>query len=207
MKIEKIGTNKLAVNSYIIYEENSKEAIIVDPAVNYSQINDFISEKQLQPIVILLTHGHIDHIADTLLIKEKYHINIIAHKKENEMLLRPELNLAPTFGYGDLYFSADQLIRDGDLLELGPFKIKVMHTPGHTKGGVCYLIEDQLITGDTLFAGSMGRTDLYGGNDEHMRASLYKLSLMDDNIVIHPGHGGSSTIGNEKRSNPFMRGL
>ncbi len=207
MKVEKIGRNRYAVNSYIVFDEITKNAVIIDPAVNYTQIVDFIQNRNLKPAGILLTHGHIDHIADTIVLKEKYGIDIYIHTKDNEMLMRSELNLAPTFGYGDLHFSSDNLFKDNDLLCFENLKFQVIHTPGHTKGGACFLIENILFTGDTLFNGSIGRTDLYGGNDEHMKASLHKLSLYDKKTVVHPGHGASSTIGAELLDNPFMRNL
>ncbi len=207
MQVEKIGRNRFDVNTYIVYNENAEEAIIIDPAINLALINAFIEEKNLKPIAILLTHGHIDHIADTLPLKEKYGIDIYAHKIENEMLMRSEYNLAGHFGYGDLHFSADHLFRDNDVLTIGPFSFTVLHTPGHTKGGVCFLTGDIMFTGDTLFYGSMGRTDLYGGSDEQMRSSLYRLSQYGDHIVVHPGHGSSTTIGDEKKLNSFIKSL
>ena len=106
---------------------------------------------------------------------------------------------------GKIEFSADILIRDGDIIQIEDLSIKVIHTPGHTKGGVCYMYRDMLFTGDTLFAGSMGRTDLYGGNEEHMNNSLRKLSEMEENLTIYPGHGPKSTIKIEKETNPFLR--
>ncbi|MDO4711193.1 MAG: MBL fold metallo-hydrolase [Peptostreptococcaceae bacterium] len=207
MKIEKFGRNRYAVNSYIVFEEKTKAAVLIDPAVNYDQIVEFIEDQKLNLLAIFLTHGHIDHIADTLLVKEKYSVDVYIHKKDNEMLMRPELSLAREFGYGNLSFEADSLMKDEDILAIGPFLFRVIHTPGHTKGGVCLLIDRDMFTGDTLFNGSMGRTDLYGGNEEHMKASLYKLSRFPGEIAIHPGHGGCSTIQYEKDYNPFMRGL
>lgn len=207
MKIKKIGQNRYAVNSYIVFDEKTKKAIVIDPAVNYSQIVQFIEENQFELLAILLTHGHIDHIADTILLKEKYPVNIYIHKYDNEMLENPKFSLATEFGYSDLSFSADSLLKDGEVLKLGPFSFDVIHTPGHTKGGICLLIANEMFTGDTLFNGSMGRTDLYGGNEEHMKSSLSKLSEYSGDINIHPGHGPSSTIQYEKYHNPFMRTL
>lgn len=207
MKIKKIGQNRYAVNSYIVFDEITKKAIVIDPAVNHSQIIQFIEENQFDLLAILLTHGHIDHIADTLLLKEKYQVNIYIHKYDNEMLENPELSLAKEFGYPDLSFSADFFLKDGEVVKFGPFSFNVIHTPGHTKGGICLLIEKEMLTGDTLFNGSMGRTDLYGGNEEHMKASLHKLSQYSGDINIHPGHGPSSTIQYEIDHNPFMRAL
>ncbi len=207
MKIEKLDRNRYAVNSYVVYDENTKDAVIIDPAVNFIQIEQFVSDNQLKPLAILLTHGHIDHIADTVLTKEKYSIPVYVHVRDHEMVMRHELNLANHFGYPNFQFEADHLMRDGDEITFGTLTFKVIHTPGHTKGGVCLQIENHLITGDTLFKGSMGRTDLYGGNDDHMTESLRKLMQLPEELIVHPGHGGDSTIGLEKQTNPFVRNL
>ena len=207
MDIKKFGNNRYGVNSYIVYDKEARTAVIFDPAVNYNDIISFVNEENLAPAAIILTHGHIDHIADALRVKEAYNIDIYAHELENEMLLDEKKSLAVNFGYDDFSFSADYLVKDKDILEFGPFKFSIMHTPGHTRGGICITCDGHMITGDTLFRGSMGRTDLYGGNDEHMRASLYKLSQQKEDIIIYPGHGPTSTIGNEKKANPFMKML
>lgn len=205
MFLETIGRNKYGINSYIVADEASKKALIIDPGVNYDSIMYSLKENNFELQAILLTHGHCDHIADVPKLKAQTEVPVYAHVKENEILMRGELNYSKNFGLGLIEFSADQLIKDGQELDFGWIKFTVIHTPGHTKGGVCYLNGDTMFTGDTLFAGSMGRTDLYGGNDEHMKASLQKLSMMDENINVYPGHGPKSTIKIEKQTNPFLR--
>lgn len=207
MDIKKISNNKYDINSYIVYDQESKSAVIFDPGVNYGSITDFIEQEKLIPKAIILTHGHIDHIADTPKIKELYRIDIYAHELENEMLLDENKSLSVHFGYEDFSFSADYFLKNNDILKFGPLEFKIMHTPGHTKGGICIFSGNFLLTGDTLFKGSMGRTDLYGGNDEHMRNSLYKLSQEKDELAVYPGHGPISTLGHEKTTNPFMKML
>ncbi len=205
MFLETIGRNKYGINSYIVADEASKKALVIDPGVNYDSIMYSLKENNFELQAILLTHGHCDHIADVPKLKAQTEVPVYAHVKENEILMRGELNYSKNFGLGLIEFSADQLIKDGQELDFGWIKFTVIHTPGHTKGGVCYLNGDTMFTGDTLFAGSMGRTDLYGGNDEHMKASLQKLSMMDENINVYPGHGPKSTIKIEKQTNPFLR--
>lgn len=207
MKIEKIDRNRYSVNTYIVYDEKTKDAVIIDPAVNFVLIEQFVKEHDLNPLAILLTHGHIDHIADTIVTKEKYSIPIYIHVRDNEMVMRSELNLSNHFGYPNLCFEADHLLRNGDIISFGALTFEVIHTPGHTEGGICLLIQNHMITGDTLFKGSMGRTDLYGGSEEHMKESLRKLMNYPGDIIVHPGHGGDSTISAEKQTNPFVRNL
>lgn len=207
MVIKKLNNNKFGVNSYMIYDEVAKNTILIDPAINYSDIVSFIEDNQLSLDGIILTHGHIDHIADTVAVKEKYNVPVYIHELDNEMLLDEKKSLASSFGYNDLSFEADFLLKDKEILTFGPLKLNIMHTPGHTKGGICVTIENAVFTGDTLFAGSMGRTDLYGGNDEHIRNSLHKISTLGDDLTIYPGHGPASTIGEQKKTNPFMKML
>lgn len=205
MFLETIGRNKYGINSYIVADEASKKALVIDPGVNYESITYSLKQNNFELQAILLTHGHCDHISDVPKLKAYKDVPVYAHVKENEILMRGELNYSKSFGLGVIEFSADELVKDGQEIDFGWIKFTVIHTPGHTKGGVCYLNGDTMFTGDTLFTGSMGRTDLYGGNDDHMKASLQKLSLMDENINVYPGHGPKSTIKIEKQTNPFLR--
>lgn len=207
MEVKKFGNNKYGVNSYLIIEPEQKQAVVIDPAVNFRDLSAMLDENEYTLIAMILTHGHIDHIADCLLLKERYQSDIYIHELDEEMLEDDQKSLAVNFGYHGLSFSADYVVKDGDILDLGPFQFHIIHTPGHTKGGVCVLLDNMMFTGDTLFKGSMGRTDLYGGNETHMRASLYRLSQKDENILVFPGHGPQSTIGQEKAMNPFLKML
>ena len=207
MNIKKFNNNNFAVNSYIVYVGESKEAIIIDPAFNSKDVIGYIDDNNIIPLAIILTHGHIDHIAESLDIKNKYNIDLYCHELEATIIEDPNKSLAANYGYKDLSLKADILLKDKDIINLGPMKFEIIHTPGHTRGGICILSKKHMFTGDTLFTGSMGRTDLYSGNDEHMRASLYKLSQYNDRINIYPGHGPASTIGKEKKTNPFLKSL
>ena len=204
MFLEAIGRNRYGINSYILADD-SNNAVIIDPGINYQSIVHSLRENKLSAKAILLTHGHCDHIADVEKLKNEYSLPVYCHVKDNELLMNAKHNHSESFGLGKIEFSADILIRDGDIIQIEDLSIKVIHTPGHTKGGVCYMYRDMLFTGDTLFAGSMGRTDLYGGNEEHMNNSLRKLSEMEENLTIYPGHGPKSTIKIEKETNPFLR--
>lgn len=207
MKIEKIDRNRFAVNTYIVYDENSKNAVIIDPAVNYDSIVDFIDKNDIKPHAILLTHGHIDHIADVSRIREKYNIKVYIHQLGEKMLVTPEYNLSLNFGYVDFNLEADNFFKDKDILEFEELKFEVMHTPGHSIDCSTFIIDNILFTGDTLFRGSMGRVDLPGSNPEHMRESLFKLSKFGNEYIIHPGHSGSTNMLNEKAMNPYLKSL
>lgn len=207
MKIEKFDRNKYGVNTYIVYDEDNKDAVIIDPGLSYSQIVDFVEKHELKPLAILLTHGHIDHIADAELVKNKYDIELYTHQLGDEMLTNPDMNLSPHFGYKNFYLKADKFFKDKDVLTFGNLKFEVIHTPGHSQDCVTFVIEDALFTGDTLFKGSMGRVDLPSSNPEHMQASLFKLKQLEADYKIYPGHSGNSTLEVEKTTNPFMRNL
>lgn len=193
MIFKQLKLGMMANYSYIIGD--SGEAAIIDPGWEHKKIIDKCEKESLKITKILLTHGHFDHTLDLRKLVKKTDAEIYVHEEE-------------TLKDYDHEFKVRR-IKDNDIIELGKLKIKVIHTPGHTKGSVCYLVENKLITGDTLFVEAIGRTDLPESNEEDMRTSLVKLSMMDENIEVYPGHDyGSkeySKIGYEKKNNPFMR--
>lgn len=207
MKIEKFDRNKYGVNTYIIYDEDTKDTVIIDPGLSYNAIVDFVEQNELNPLAILLTHGHIDHIADADLVRKKYNIDLYVHQLGDQMLTEPEMNLSPHFGYKDFYLEADKFFKDKDILVFGTLKFEVIHTPGHSQDCVTFVIEDALFTGDTLFRGSMGRVDLPSSNPEHMNASLNKLKNLEGDYKVYPGHSGNTTLENERAINPFLKNL
>ena len=149
----------------------------------------------------MLTHGHFDHTTGVEELKNTVNAPVAMSMEDNEMVLKGTRLYGPMPESG-----ADIILKDGDILSFGKYQIKIIATPGHTPGGVCIKIEDDIFTGDTLFAGSIGRTDLPGGNYDILMDSIQrKLITLSDNIAVHPGHGPSSTIGREKSINPFMR--
>ena len=146
-----------------------------------------------------------DHICRVPEIKSKTNAKIVAHVNEEEVLIDRNKNLSAQLPGPLVEFDADEYVQEGDVIELGSLKLKIIHTPGHTKGGMCIKVGEHIFTGDTLFAGSIGRTDFYGGDYKQMMKSLRKLAKYDDNAVIYPGPGPTSTIGVEKRMNPYMQ--
>lgn len=205
MYLETIGRNKYGINSYILADEETKSAIAIDPGLNYDSIIYTLKEQGFNLKAILLTHGHCDHIADVKRLKATTQAEVYVHIKDNELLMNSTLNHSKSMGLGIIEFKGDILIKDGFIIEIDSLKFQVLHTPGHTKGGICYLIDNYLFTGDTLFAGSMGRTDLYGGSETQIMNSLLRLGSLDPKLVIFPGHGPKSTIGEELATNPYLK--
>ncbi len=207
MIFKRLRVGNLETNCYIIGDETTKEGLIVDPGSLDKAIIDTVEELGLSLKYILLTHGHGDHILGVEYVKAVSGAKVAIGEKDAPMLLQADLNLASYIGGGNQQFDeADILLRDGDILKCGLLDIKVITTPGHTGGGICYLVGDSLLAGDTLFSGSIGRTDLPTGNyEELIRSVKEKIFTLDPNTKIHPGHGESTTVGIEIKSNPFFR--
>lgn len=192
-------------NCYILTNKNTREAILVDPADEPQIICRSLEKLGAKPVCILLTHGHFDHILAVPYLKEKYGIPVIAEKEEANLLEKPALNM--TYTQGDrLSLVPDYLADHLEVMEYAEFKIQVLHTPGHTQGSCCYYFaeENTLISGDTLFLGSVGRTDLPTGNSRKIMESLHMLlETLPEETEVYPGHDRSTSIGYEKRYNPF----
>ena len=204
MKIEKIVEPYFGENMYILIDEETKKCAVVDPGGANDKILSYLKKNSLDLEYILVTHGHGDHIGAVNDIKSKTNATIIAHADEKELLNDNRKNLSYSMHCGPQELDADIYVHDKDKLELGNLKLSFIHTPGHTKGCMCIRVNDDMFTGDTLFAGSIGRTDLYGGDYKQIEKSLKKLKKFEDNVKVHPGHGPSSTLGIEKMSNPYM---
>lgn len=204
MKIEKMVEPYFGENMYILVDEKTKKCAVVDPGGVKDKILNYIKSNSLQLEYILLTHAHGDHIGAVNYIKSQTGAKVVAHSEEKELLLDNRKNLSYSMHCGPQEVDADIYVNDKEKLELGELRLSFIHTPGHTKGCMCIRVNNEMFTGDTLFAGSIGRTDLYSGNYKQIEKSLKKLSKYEDNINIHPGHGPSSTLGIEKVSNPYM---
>lgn len=204
MIIEKLVEPNFGENVYILVDEKTKKCAVVDPGGIELKILNYIKDNNLELEYIVLTHGHGDHIGAVNGIKEKTNAKVVAHNDEKELLLDKKKNLSYMMHCGAQEFDADIYVNDKDKLSLGELKLTFLHTPGHTKGCMCIRVNDDMFTGDTLFAGSIGRTDLFSGDYKQIEKSLNKLSKYENNIKIHPGHGPSSTLGVEKTTNPYM---
>jgi len=207
MQVETIPVSPFETNCYIIRPDDENNCVVIDPGDEDEKIIDFIEKNNLNPKAILLTHGHADHIAAVKPIKEKFDIPLYVGKGEEQLLENPSANVSAIFGFQITCPKPEHILNDSDVFEIGSMKFTVFATPGHSPGGICYFIENKLFCGDTLFNGSVGRTDLPGGDYQTLIKSIDKniLSLPDD-IICYPGHGPATTVGEERRNNPFLTG-
>jgi glyoxylase-like metal-dependent hydrolase (beta-lactamase superfamily II) len=197
---------EMMVNCYIVSQNNNEECIVIDPGEDGEQILRVLREKKLRPVYIINTHGHVDHIGANVFLAKETGSKILIHQNDANMLTDPTANLSTFFGTPVVSKQADYVLGDGEILEVNDLIFEVIHTPGHTKGGICLKINNYVFTGDTLFAGGIGRTDLPDGSQEVLIESINnRLMVLNDDTIIYPGHGESSTIGIERRSNPFLR--
>ena len=206
-RLHPIVVGPFAVNCYLLWNESSGEAIIIDPGAEAETVQYWIDEFELTPKAILLTHGHGDHIAAVAELKEQFALPLYVGRGDERLLADPSANISAFFDHPIVAPEPDTLVEDEQTLLIAGIRLTVLATPGHTLGGVCYLEEEagRLYCGDTLFAGSIGRTDLEGGDYEQLIASIQaKILPLPDNTVVYPGHGAYTTVGTERRSNPFL---
>lgn len=190
-------------NCYLVVDEKTNCSALVD-CTEYSQkMLDFIGETDLK--YIFLTHGHFDHITGVKGIKEKYGSRVVISHEDAPMLSSAKLSLAAFCGGEQNIVEPDILVADGDVVKLNDIEFKVISTPGHTKGGVCYLVGDYIFTGDTLFFCSCGRTDFPGGSSQEIIASLKKIAALDGDLKVMPGHDRLSNLNFERENNPYMK--
>lgn len=200
---------KFFTNCYVVGCKQTKEAIILDPGFDdpfeSKKIFRFVGENFSTLKFVVNTHGHPDHICGNGRVKERFHVPILIHEHDAYMLKKSGNKIAEFFGFKSSSPPADSLLHDGDFVRFGKITLKVMHTPGHSRGSISLLGEKEVFTGDTLFAGSIGRTDFPESSEIEMKLSLRKLANLPDHLVVYPGHGPTTTIGKEKRSNPFLQ--
>ena len=186
MLIDELTVGPVQTRCYILYNENENECIVIDPGDEPERIRKRIGDRRIA--AILLTHGHFDHIGGVASLMGQ-DTRLVIHSLDEKMLSDPVLNAGMTFlGQKIIAPAPTDRVKEGDELTFAGLKMKVLHTPGHTPGSVCYLIENELFTGDTLFEHGWGRTDLPGGSDQDMAASLRRLIPIMQQLSIHPGH-------------------
>ena len=201
MILKTVVIGELETNCYILGSDKTKDAVIIDPGDDYEKIIEVLKENDLKARSIINTHGHIDHIGADY----QFNLPILIHSEDAPFLTSPEEDVFIFFGRRFPPTKPSRLLKDGDRINVGDVDITVIHTPGHTPGGICLKYNNILFTGDTLFAGGIGRTDLPGGSYEELLKSIKeKIMTLDEDITIYPGHGPTSTIGDEKHTNPFL---
>lgn len=199
--IEALEVGPMGANCYVVSDPSAKEAFIIDPGGESGRIKALLKGKGLSLKFIINTHGHGDHI----LANGSFDVPVYIHRLEKEFLTDPEKNLSGMFGFLFKAPKATKLLEDGDRISIAGLKLEIIHTPGHTPGGISIKLDGVVFTGDTLFSGSIGRTDLPYGDEKAIFASIRnKLFTLSDETVIYPGHGETSTIGKERRTNPFL---
>ena len=206
LDLQKCIVGSVFTNCYFLKNKETGEMLIIDRGDNAGKIEQKILEMQGKPMAILLTHGHFDHILAAEEIRKKYNIPIYACRQEEEMLREPSINMTVHYGQG-CSIVPDVFLEDLDVIRLAGFSVQMIHTPGHTKGSCCYYLKDEgvLFSGDTVFYGSVGRTDFPGGSTAEIVRSLHKLvDSLPEETEVFPGHDASTTIGYEKRYNPFV---
>jgi glyoxylase-like metal-dependent hydrolase (beta-lactamase superfamily II) len=193
-------------NCYIIRSPQSQEAVVIDPGDSVYIIEEYLKENDLDCKAILLTHGHFDHIMAASELNGLTNAPIYAHEAEAELLRDPGLNASVHMGK-EISVTPGVLLRDKEVIEVAGLSWRVIYTPGHTEGGVCFYLQDygMIFTGDTLFFESVGRTDLPSGNHQELIDSIHnQLMILTDSIEVYPGHGRPTTIGHERNKNPYL---
>ncbi len=205
-EIQSMVLGMVGTNCYLLINKDTKETVIFDPGAQGDKIVRYLQREELIPKAILLTHGHFDHIMWIPPLKEAYDLPVYIHRQEEAVMESPQLNSCAMIG-ANVSYKADRLVEDGDVIREAGADIQVLFTPGHTQGGVSYYIEalHTVVCGDTLFEGSVGRTDLPTGSmGTLVRSIREKLFVLEDDVTVLPGHGGATTIGWEKKYNPFV---
>ncbi len=208
MKITKIELEPFSTNCYVLIDDNTKKAAIIDPAICSQELLNHIKSSDISEIeYILLTHGHFDHILGVAGLKEIYkNAKVAIHSLDADSLSNPKKSLAKSI-VGDLQkpVDADIILNDNDKIKLGDLSIDVLHTPGHTPGSVCFLCKDVMFSGDTLFCKTVGRTDFEGGSMDDMLKSVNRLGNLKGDYNVFPGHSAKTTLDEERKHNRYMR--
>lgn len=205
MEIKMIPCGILKTNCYVLSDEK-KQGLIIDPGADSGTILDYVQGEGISVKYIVNTHGHWDHIGANIPVAKATGAAILIHELDKDFLEEERLNLSQAFGVVGRGGVAGEILTDGDMVAVGDISLEVMHTPGHTRGSISLLGEGMVFSGDALFKGSIGRTDLPTGNMEAMTNSLAKkLLALPNETVVYPGHGKPTTIGAEKENNPYIR--
>lgn len=204
IEFETITVGALETNCYLVFDKE-RNSIIIDPGGEPEKISSFIDSRNLKPLMIINTHGHADHCGGNKFLKERYSIPVLMHQADVEILNSFENKFIFPLMKGGLPPFPDKFLKDGELIKFGGTSLKIIHTPGHTPGSISIFVDGILFPGDLIFSGSVGRTDLPGGSwFELINSIKNKILTLPDETIILPGHGPSTTVREEKESNPFL---
>lgn len=205
MRLKSFVVSLMETNSYIVCNEDTNNGIIIDPGAEAERIIDFIKTEKINICAVVLTHAHFDHIGAASEIKEFTNAPVCICEKEEIIAENSKYNLSANYGV-PLEFKADEILKDGNNYTFKDLTFNIIHTPGHTPGSCCIYFENEgvLFSGDTLFYQNVGRTDFYFGSMEDMLNSLNKLMKLDDNVIVYTGHGPKTSIGFERKHNPYL---
>jgi glyoxylase-like metal-dependent hydrolase (beta-lactamase superfamily II) len=205
MKVETVVVGALETNCYLVYCQESLECAVIDPGADPDKIFRALRDKNLNPVVLINTHGHVDHIGANQDIKERFDIPLLLHQADLPLLQNALLSEIALLLGARKSPDPDGFLSDGQEIRFGRESLKVLATPGHSPGGVCLLGQDLLLSGDTLFFGGVGRTDLPGGSwDELVRSIRERIFTLPGNVRVYPGHGPSTSVESEKDTNPYL---
>lgn len=210
MIIDHLTVGTFETNCYVLRaSETAKACLIIDIGLESAGLIEFLKDKSLRAAGVVFTHGHVDHIGGVEVLRQEYpEVKVYIHKLDAEMLTGQKYNLSALAGVSFRTGPAEFCVDEGEKIEEAGIKLEVVHTPGHTAGGICLYCKNEniIFTGDTLFAGSVGRTDFPGGHPEQLIASIKKkLCILPDETVCYPGHGPVTSIAREKKQNPFLQ--
>jgi glyoxylase-like metal-dependent hydrolase (beta-lactamase superfamily II) len=205
MKIVKFTIGHFEVNNYLVYDEETKKAVLIDAGEDTIPILKKIEERQLELVYLINTHGHADHIAGNGNIVEKTGAKLLIHPDEKPFLQDPQLNLSAHLGFELRSPKPDKLVNEKDLIEVGDIKFEVKYTPGHSPGHITLIYQKHAFVGDVIFRGSIGRTDLpYASNQSLINSIQNIIYSLPEETILYPGHGPNTTVGEEKNNNPFV---
>ncbi|MCT4598021.1 MAG: MBL fold metallo-hydrolase [Vallitalea sp.] len=207
MKIKTLILGDLHTNVYVVYDEEYKDAIVIDPAAEEDKIIQFIDENNLNLKGILITHGHYDHFRAANKVRDTYGVPVFASIEESEAMENPNINLSVRFTGTPIIAKADEIINDGDIIEFSELVFQCIKVPGHSSGSICFYSEENkvLFCGDTLFASAIGRTDFYDGPQDTLITEIKsKLMCLPEETKVYPGHGLRTTIDYESRANAYL---
>jgi len=206
MKYEHVIVGAIETNCYLVYDEETKECAVIDPGAEGEKIIHLIHQKELKPIMIINTHGHVDHVGANKDLLDEYGVPLLIHSADSPMLDKVEQMELSFFLGAKNSPPADKFLVEGEKVDIGSVRLEIIHTPGHSPGSVSLLGDGVLFSGDTLFWGGVGRTDLPGGSwDELVRSIKEKILTLPKETLVLPGHGPQTTVDQEERSNPFIQ--